>query len=108
MAIAKYHLASDSVTAQKIKDLSVGTADLADGAIKKAKVDYEVVTVTVPAGATSGTATVTEGAEVLGIYPAGNQDQLVDDVSVSATTLTVTLAAAATADNIFKVVLLKP
>lgn len=64
--------------------------------------------VTVTAGQASGTATVTAGATVLGIYPAGNQDQFVDNVAISGMTLTVTLAANATANNVFKVTVLEP
>ncbi|MDI9934690.1 hypothetical protein QM806_04375 [Rhodococcus sp. IEGM 1351] len=65
-------------------------------------------TVTVDAAAASGTATVVAGSTILGIYPAGNQDQLVDNVAISTTTLTVTLAANATATNTYKVVVLEP
>jgi len=67
----------------------------------------EVASVTVLAAATTGTATVTAGNTVVGYYPAGNQDQFVDNVAISGTTLTVTLGAAATANNLFKVVMLK-
>ncbi|NDZ93339.1 hypothetical protein G3I13_02005 [Streptomyces sp. SID6673] len=65
-------------------------------------------TVTVNSSATSGTATVVAGSVVLGVYPAGNQDQFVDNVAISGTTLTVTLAAAATAANTYKVTLIEP
>ena len=65
-------------------------------------------TVTVTAGQTSGTATVTAGSTLLGCYPAGNQDQFVDNVAISGTTLTVTLAAAATANNTYKVTVSEP
>lgn len=66
------------------------------------------VSVNVASSASSGTATVTAGSTILGIYPAGNQDQLVDNVAISGSTLTVTLAANATAQNQFKVVILEP
>lgn len=65
-------------------------------------------TVTVTAGQTSGTETVTAGPTVLGVYPAGNQDQFVDNVAISGTTLTVTLAAAATTNNTYKVTVFEP
>lgn len=65
-------------------------------------------TVTVNAGAGSGTTTVIASSVILGIYPAGNQDQYVDNVAISTTTLTVTLAANATATNTYKVVVLEP
>lgn len=87
---------------------SVSTTMIADDAVDKDKLDYEVASVTVAATATSGTATVTANSVIIGYYPTGNQDQLVDNIAISGTTLTVTLAAAATADNTFNVVLLKP
>lgn len=65
-------------------------------------------TVTVTAGQTSGTVAVVAGSTVLGCYPAGNQDQFVDNVAVAGTVLTVTLAAAATANNVFKVTVVEP
>lgn len=79
-----------------------------DGTIKgDIKDAFEVVEVTVAANQTTGTGTVTAGSIILGYYPISNQDQFVDSIAVSETTLTITLAAAATADNKFKVVLLK-
>lgn len=69
--------------------------------------NLKTITVTVAGAATAGTATVAAGATILGIYPAGNQDQLVDNVAISGTTLTVTLAAAATGINTFKVTILE-
>lgn len=65
-------------------------------------------TVTVAATATSGNVTVVAGSTILGFYPAGNQDQYVDNVAIASTTCTVTLAAAATAINTYKVVVLEP
>lgn len=70
--------------------------------------NFETKTVNVSAGASSGTATVVAGSQVVGIYPAGNQDQFVDNVAISGTTLTITLAANATAINNFKVTVLAP
>ena len=91
-------IADDSVTESKIADDSV-TAD---------KLDIEVLEVTVSSGASTGTATCTSGAIVIGYYPIQNQDQFVDSIDISGTTLTVTLASNATADNKFNVVCLKP
>lgn len=65
-------------------------------------------TVTVAAGSATGTAAVTAGSVILGIYPAGNQDQFVDSVAIASATLTITLAANATAINTFKVTVLEP
>ena len=75
--------------------------------VKKGMISYEVVAVTVAAAATSGTGTCTADSIILGYYPTSNQDQFVDSIAVSGTTVTVTLAAAATADNVFNVVMLK-
>jgi len=77
------------------------------GKLVQSDIGYEVVAVTVVATAASGTGTCTTGSIVLGYYPTGNQDQLVDNIAISGTTVTVTLAAAATADNTFNVVCLK-
>lgn len=74
--------------------------------LSAASLNYSVIAVTVALGQTAGTGVVVAGAIVLGIYPAGNQDQFVDNVAIAGTTLTVTLAAAATAANAFKVVVL--
>ena len=66
------------------------------------------VTVNVAAGSASGTATVVTGSTILGFYPAGNVDQTLKNIAISGTTLTVTLAANATAQNNFKVNVLEP
>jgi len=72
---------------------------------------YKSVAITVTAGATSGSSAADAdlvGGEILGIYPTGNQDQLVDNVVLNANgSITVTLAAAATANNTFRVVVLR-
>ena len=75
--------------------------------VAQAELDYEQVSVTVSAGSSSGTATVTSGSTIFGWRVTGNQDQFIDNMAVSGTTLTVTLAANATADNTFSVTLLK-
>lgn len=100
-------LATDAVETAKIKDNAVTNAKMADDAIKQAELDYQVASVTVTTGQTTGTATVVAWGQILGIYPTWNQDQFVDNVAIASTTLTVTLAAAATADNTFNVVILK-
>ena len=98
-------LTKDGVTSIGAK--KVVTAKIDDGAVTASKLSYEVVEVTVASGATTGTGTVTAGSIILGYYPISNHDQFVDSIAVSETTLTITLAEAATADNKFKVVLLK-
>ena len=100
-------IGTDTLLAKDIAAGAVGTSELADAAVNQSKLSYEVVAITVAAAATSGTGTCTSGSIILGYYPTGNQDQLVDSVAVSATTVTITLAVAATADNTFNVVLLK-
>ena len=103
---------SGDVTVDKNGVTSIGsnkivTEKINNGAVTSSKLSYEVVEVTVASGATTGTGTVTAGSIILGCYPTSNQDQFIDSVAVSETTVTITLAAAATADNKFKVVLLK-
>lgn len=67
-----------------------------------------LVTVNVASSATTGTATVVANSRILGCYPVGNQDQFVNNVAISGTTLTVTVHAAATAQNNFIVSILEP
>jgi hypothetical protein len=90
---------------------AIETAEIADGAVRKSKVGYKSVAVTVAAGQTSGSSSADAelvGGEILGYYPTGNQDQLVDNVVLNANgSVTITLAAAATSDNTFKVVVLR-
>jgi hypothetical protein len=74
--------------------------------IKARNMEISTIEVTIATGQTANTATVARGVTVVGMYPSSNQDQFVDSVAVSGTTLTVTLAAAATADNKFKITLL--
>lgn len=96
------------IEAGEIADDAVTTAKILDDAVTQDKLDTEVLDVTVTAGGPTGTATCTSGALIIGCYPVSNQDQFIDSVIIAATTLTVTLAANATADNVFKVVCLKP
>lgn len=100
-------IGAKKVTTAKIDDGAVTTTQLGTAAVTAQKLSYEVVEVTVATGQTTGTGTVTAGSIILGYYPISNQDQFVDSIAVSETTLTITLAVAATADNKFKVVLLK-
>jgi len=90
---------------------AVGETEIDSDAVQKDQLGYRVKTVTVSTGQSSG-ASVDDalliGGQVLGIYPNGNQDQFVDDIEIGAGgAVTVTLAAAATADNIFDVVVLR-
>ena len=91
----------------KIVQPSNITATITADSVAQAELDTETVAVTVTAGNPSGTGTVTSGSIVLGWRPTGNNDQFVDNIAVSGTTLTITLAANATVDNTFSVILLK-
>ena len=59
--------------------------------------------VTVSASSSTGTVEVPRNSVIVGYYPTSNQDQFVDSVVLTGTTITVTLAAAATADNKFNI-----
>lgn len=100
-------IADNSITAAMLQSNAVTNPKIADDAVKQSELDYETANVTVSAGSSSGTATVTSGSIVIGWRPTGNQDQFIDNISVSGTTLTITLGANATADNTFQVTLLK-
>ena len=95
-----------------IDDGTIPQAKLDSTGITKAKLGLKAVSVTVAASATSGSSSADSdlvGGEILGIYSTGNQDQFVDNVALNADgSVTVTLGAAATADNTFNVVVLKP
>ena len=81
---------------------------LAAGEIASA---FKSVTVNVAVGETAGASAADPdlvGGVILGIVPAGNQDQLIDNVAVGGDgAVTVTLAAAATAQNNSKVTVLR-
>src|SRR3990167_9308606 len=90
-------ISADSITQAMIGAAAVGQSEL----------KYEVVAVTVSAGASSGTGSATSGSIIIGWRPTGNIDAFVDNASISGTTVTITLGANATADNTFSVTLLK-
>lgn len=100
-------VSNDKLFAFTLEADSVTNAMMTNDSIKQAELDTEEVTVNITAGQPSGTGTCTSGSKIIGWRPAGNVDQLVDDISVSGTTVTVTLAANATGTNNFIVVLLK-
>jgi len=78
--------------------------------IKESMVHIKTVDITVAQNSNSGSSSADDsliGAKVIGIVPIGNQDQFVKNVTVGADgSVTVTLAANATADNEFRVALL--
>ena len=104
-------LADAGVTMPKLADGSVSTLKIAGAGVRVANVGYQTVDITVTAGSASGSSPADAalvGAEILGYYSTGNQDQLVDDITLAADgSITITLAAAATADNTFRVVCLR-
>jgi len=95
---------SASVAYVKIDD---AINNIADSIAGDAADLFTVVSVTVLAGAATGTATVPAGSTPIAAVPTSNQDQFIDSVAVATTVCTVTLAANATADNVFRVTLLK-
>lgn len=81
------------------------------GKVTKLGLSYKSVAVTVALGAASGASAADadlEDGAIVGYYPTGNQDQHVDNVALGADgAVTITLAANATADNTFNVVVLR-
>lgn len=100
-------IGAKKVVTASIDDEAVTSTQLGEAAVTASKLSYEVVEVKVAVSETTGTGTVTAGSIILGCYPKSNQDQFIDSVVVSGTTVTVTLVDKATADNVFNVVLLK-
>ena len=84
--------------------------DIAANAIGASELNHTVVNVPIVSGQTSGTATVTAGSVILGMYAFANIDsEVANIVAISSTTLTVTInAAAAGASVIYRVVILEP
>ena len=81
-------------------------------AVQRLREGITDVTVVVATGAGSGVGVANPrltGGQILGYYPAGNQDQFVDSIVLNANgSVTVTLAANATADNTYTVVVAEP
>lgn len=96
-----------STLAATIAANSVNKSSLNNDAVGVNELDYELVTVTISAGQPSGTGTCTSGSIIAGWYPTTNLDQIIDDISISGTTLTVTLAGNATATTTIKAFLIK-
>ena len=106
-ATIRGNIVQPSTVAATIASNTITNAMMKDDSIKQAELDTETANVTVSAGNPSGTATVTSGSVILGWRATGNQDQFIDNMAVSGTTLTITLSANAIADNTFQVTLLK-
>ena len=110
-AVTESKLATGAVTSGKLGNGSVATAKLADASVNNAKLSFKTVEVTVNTGSLSGSsaadATIV-GGTLMGLLPGGNQDQFIDNCVLNADgSITVTLAANATANNIFHFQVLK-
>ena len=88
-------------------DKLVNVSSIAANSVGEDELRYEEIAVNVAVGQTSGTGTCTSGSVIFGFRPAGNVDQLVDNITLSGTTITITLAAAATAQNNIVVICIK-
>lgn len=91
-----------TATAGSIDQTAIGA-----NAVGQSEAKTELATVSIAAGNPSGTAGVTSGNIILGWYPVTNLDQIIDDISISSTTLTVTLAGNATNNTTIKVQMLR-
>ncbi|MBW2675547.1 MAG: hypothetical protein JRD89_19410 [Deltaproteobacteria bacterium] len=103
-------IAHRTIDTNRLEDEAVTNAKIADNAVTAGKMFAKTVSVTVAATATSGSSAADPdlvGGAIVGYYPTGNQDQLVDSIVLNPDgSVTITLAAAATADNTFNVVVL--
>lgn len=106
------NVAAEQTISGDITITNAGVASIGAGKVSKPELGYIAVAITVAAAAATGSSAADPllvGGEILGIYPTGNQDQFVDNVVLNGDgSVTVTLAANATANNTFKVVVLKP
>jgi len=109
MSVERYKISKNAVDENAIATGAVKVAEVAENSVKQSELATEEVTVTISAGASSGTATVTAGSIILGYYPisANATDQHVKSISISDTTLTLTLSGNSTNEVKYKVVLLK-
>ena len=96
---------TDSVSAWDLVD-QASTTNIDDKAVTYAKLDITVKDVVIALGEATGTATVVAGSKVLSVIPTGNVDQVIKNVSISSTTLTVDLIAVATAQSTVKVLVI--
>lgn len=89
----------------------IRTRFIFNGSVTAGKLALKSVAVTVAMGAATGSSAADAtlaGGSLLGILPAGNQDQFVDNVVLNANgSITVTLAANATAANTYTVTAVK-
>ena len=100
-------VADGSITNAKLATDAVSKVKVANDAVGNNELDIEEITVNVSAGQTSGTGTATSGSIIIGWRPNSNCDQIVKNVSISGTTITVNLLVAATNTTTIVVVLIK-
>lgn len=104
--------ATDYLIWREIEDAKLGgrLTYTVSSKITAAELDIHTVPVDVAAMATSGSSgpnTALAGGMILGSYPAGNQDQHIDNIVLGTDgSITVTLHAAASVANTFKIVVL--
>ncbi len=109
--IATADIATAAITTGLILNATVGTIDLAARAVTAAKAATTVETITITNGNSSGTATVTSGALIIGFYPWANVTgfgDIVNKISISSTTMTLTVNGTTSSDTLYKVVTLEP
>lgn len=85
----------------------VDQAAIGANAVGQSEFKDESIDITVSAGQTVGTGSCTSGSIIIGVYAKTNQDQFIKSVVASGTTITITLLAVATANNVFTVNLIK-
>ena len=89
----------------------IRTRHLMDGTITQGKVAFKAVTVNVNAAAATGSSAADPALVsgfLVGCHPATNQDQFVDNIVLNGDgSITITLAANATAQNVFRCVAVK-
>lgn len=98
------HATAWSIWTTELADLWVTTWKIAANWVTLAKTTITTNDVTVALWDTTWTATVVAWSVVIWVYAVWNQDQFITDIDITWTTLTVTLWAWATADNVLKVV----
>lgn len=95
-----------------IRTNQIRTRHLFDGSVTAGKIAFKTVAVSVTNGTAAATTAVDAtiaGGVLVGCTPTGNQDQFIDNVVLNANgSITVTLAANATATNTFNCVAVKP
>lgn len=107
-AVTAAKLASNAVETVKIKNANVTEEKMAANSINKTAIKVKAVDVTISTGNATGSSAADPdlvNGLIIGHYPTGNQDQFVDSVVLNGDgSITITLAANATADNTFKVI----